>query len=662
MAQIIPEGSITAISPAPQLHKNLSALPDSVTVYQEIISHNDNEGLRYWLTQGKHSVLLVTLSSTNSLSDSTEITEESLRKLPELFELIQDRNALLPASLQDHAKHLLPIILFLPESLDAKQVIRLKDQGVLAIGDVLVKGALPRVLEKYWGLAHSEQVKQMIRRQFCPEIILSQQANQTTILDEAQERGLKSGLITTTPKQTTKLLLGVAGSGKSTVLVKRASLVHSLIPNAKILVLSHNKAINNVLKEQITLQTRKSNNIHCHPFMEWCRKQLGGTWQFVFDDQETELFDQMVNRHFPDGEVNRHSLIREINFIKAHALQTESDYLDSLSSSSSYALSNPIRKRIWQTCIDVDTHLRDRKRYLWSNAPSMLLEALNDGKIFEPYTHVFVDEAQYFAPAWITLLQRIMTLRGQLFLAADSAHNFSDKVLSWHNTGIELRGNTTNLNHSYRCNAAICKVADGFRVNRSLQTLHNPLCPSNRHKIQSSDTQPKLLQFPSNKEQQRRLFSEIHQLVEAGTNPSDILVLCHSKQASRLLAQDIKQALNLPATALTGSMIHSDDSVKLCDIESATGLQSKVVFITGIEDLMAIENSSQSNAHDRRSLKIEHTQLLHMAMTRAAERLYLLMTCAKIPEEWEIDGLLTPTLSTNHLAPVTYLKAKASTH
>ena len=662
MAQIIPEAPLTAIYTNIQLHKCLAGLPDTITAYQQLIP-DEALGLRYWVTHNRQSVLIVTLPDI-TLRKKTDVTEQQLRQLPELFELIQERNALLPDLMQEHAKHLLPILLLLPDTLQSKQTIHLKDQGVLAIGDVLLSESLEKILSHYWGITSSENVKQFIHQHFCPEIVLNEYDEVIEMLSHEQELSLKSGLISNHLSDNTapqaKVLLGVAGSGKSTVLIKRVALLHTFNPTAKILVLSHNKAINNILKEKISTLTDRSSNIHCHPFMEWCRKLLGGTWQFVYDDQETELFDSMIKRHFPDGEINRHSLVREINFIKNHALQTETDYLDSLSSSNSYALSNPIRKRIWQTCIDVDTHLKDRKRYLWSNVPSMLLNELNNGKIFEPYTHILIDEAQYFSPAWITLAQRVMAQNGQLFLAADSAHNLSSSISNWRDTGIELRGNTVNLNTSYRCNTAISKVADGFRVNRSLKTLSNPLCLKNRHELIEPETQPKLLQFPTARDQKRRLFSEVHQLIQSGTPANEILILCASKQSSRLLAQELKQALDIPATVLTGSMIMNHESIKLCDMESATGLQSQVVFITGIEELMDIENDPILNAHDRRSLKVEHTQLLHMAITRASKRLYLLLTAQSIPEEWEIDGLMTPTLSTTKRAPVTYLNKKAS--
>jgi len=651
MAQIIPEGSLTAIYPHPQLYNCLSLLPDSFTTYQQLNNDAAAFGSKYWVTQGKRSALIVTLPK-DSVSSKTNITEQSLRHLPDVFELVQERDALLPALMQEHSRHLLPIILLLPEALQSQQTIYLKDQGVLAIGSVLLTGPLEEVLNRYLGISSSDKVKQFIHTHFCPEVIIKIERGQPISLTPEQEKGLKDGLVS----HDTKLLLGVAGSGKSTVLIKRAALLHSLNPSARILVLSHNKAISNILKEKITNLTGKSKNIQCHPFMEWCRKLLGGTWQFVHDDQEIELFDLMINRHFPDGEINRHSLVREINFIKDNALISEYDYLESLSSNSSYALSNPIRKRIWQTCIDIDTYLKDRKRYLWSNAPSMLSKELEDGKIFEPYTHVLIDETQYFAPAWIRLIQRVMADNSQLFLAADSAHNFSSRILNWRQTGIELRGNTINLNKTYRCSKAISKVADGFRVNRNLQTLNNPLCISNRHELLDVAIQPKLLQFPTQKEQKRRLFSEIHKLINKGTPAKEILILCFNKQDSRLLAQEIKQTINIPATALTGGMLINNDSIKLCDMESATGLQSQVVFISGIEKLVELENSPKANAHDRRSLKVEHTQLLHMAMTRASEQLYLLIIASSIPEEWEINGLSTPTLSTHQRAPVSYLK------
>lgn len=659
MAQIIPEGSLTAIYPHPQLHTCLAQLPDSFITYQQLTNDNDTFGAKYWVTQGKQSALIVTLTKS-CISTKTNIIEQDLRQLPELFELTQERNALLPPLMQEHARHLLPIILLLPGALSAKQTIHLKDQGLLAIGKVLLAGALEKVLERCLGIASSSKVKQFIHTHFCAEVVING-SDKSKKLTEQQEQALKIDLINTQNKHThnTKLLLGVAGSGKSTVLVKRAALLHSLNPNAHLLILSHNKAINNTLKENITTLVGKHKNIHCHPFLEWCRKLLGGTWQLVHDDQEVELFEQMLKRHFPDGEINCHSLVREINFIKNHAFESELDYLNSLSSNSSYALSNPIRKRIWQTCIDVDTHLKERKCYLWSNAPSMLLKELDEGKIFEPYTHVLIDETQYFAPVWIKLVQRVMTTNSQLFLTADSAHNFSSSILNWQQTGIELRGNTINLDITHRCSKAICKVADGFRVNRSLQTLNNPMCSGNRHALVDATTQPMLLQFQDHKDQKRRLFSEVHQLINKGIPANEILILCVTKQASRLLAQEIKQAINIPAMAITGSMTINNDSIKLCDMASATGLQSQIVFITGIETLTDLENAPDSNAHDRRSLQVEHTQLLHMAMTRASKHLYLLITAPTIPEEWQIDGLITPTLSTNQRAPVTYLNTKA---
>lgn len=83
--------------------------------------------------------------------------------------------------------------------------------------------------------------------------------------------------------------------------------------------------------------------------------------------------------------------------------------------------------------------------------------------------------------------------------------------------------------------------------------------------------------------------------------------------------------------------------------------KSKVVFITGLERIFDDEENPALNSRERRSLKLENTHLLHMAMTRATDKLYLLITTDEIPEDLTIEGLDIPTLTQQQRAPVMYL-------
>lgn len=660
MAQIIPEDSLTASYPGPELHGCLNQLSTEYKVWQQLSSDMDATGLRYCLTYQKKSVLIATLP-TNALVSESSVNQQTLQCHPLVFELTQERNALLPELLSEHAHQLLPIILLLPDNLGEKQTIYLKRHGLLAIGSIFLDGAMPIVLSKCLGLSASTQVMNIIHKRFNPALSATYPSSETTtksntptLLDYEQARALTIDLDThKSSKQPFSLryILGIAGSGKSLVLAKRAALLAGQHPNAKVLVLSHNKALSNQLKKQIG----NFNNIHCHPFMEWCRKLLGGTRQFVYEDQETELFDLMIKRHFEDLDLSRYGLIREINFIKDRMISTEADYLNTLRSNQSLALSNPVRKRIWQAMVQINTHLKDRNCHLWADAPAILLQAFDEGKTFEPYQYVLIDEAQYFAPAWIKVIRRAMATHSQLFLASDPDQGFYNRNLHWKETGLDFRGRTIRLNNNYRCSPAITRVVDAFRLHRLMEPSDHPLYSINHMEPIRPEEHPQLLHFPTKEDQKNRLFSEINQLLKRGYTPSDILVLNADKQSTRFMAQDIRKALKINTTTLTGSMVINDDSLKLCDLESATGLESRAVFITGLEQVLKPEADRTISDRERHSLKNSNTRLLCMAMTRASEQLYLLLTSQRIPDEFIIEGLDVPTYSSAHRAPVMYI-------
>ncbi len=663
MAQIIPEESLTNSHPGPQLHFCLSELDDSFICRQHLASRIELTGLRYWVKHHKKSLLLATFPE-QSISKEHKLDKEKLIRHPLVTELINDRNALFPDSLQNHTSQLLPIILLLPENLAAKETIYNKEVGVLAIGGVLINGAMPVVFKRCLGIAASEQVNQILLSRFCPELLIKEsipkvQPSRLKLLDLQQEIALKKDLteksISSASPFSLNVLTGVAGSGKSEILIKRAVLLLEQCPKARILVLSHNKSMSNTLKQSIGLLSNNSEAIQCLPFHEWCRKLLGGTWRYVYEDQEIELFDLMVKRHFEHEPLNRIGLIREINFIKDRNIKSETDYLNTIRSSNSLALSVPLRKRIWQAMIDIDTHLKDRKSSLWGDAAAALLKAVDDGKTIELYTHILIDEGQYFAPVELALIKKLLVPQGDLFITTDPEQGFYNRNIDEELSDLSKNEHTTQLVQHYRCSPAISRVVDQFRTHRSMASLEQPMYSIKQSEPIKRENHPQLLHFPTKEDQQNRLCSEIHQLIQRGYEANDILIINADIQSTRLLAQEIRDALHIRATALTGSMIFEDNTLKLSDIKSATGLQSKIVFIIGLENIFDEEQSTELTERERHTLQSDHTHLLHMAMTRASERLYLLISTEKVPNSLILEGLDTPTLSNEHLAPVRYL-------
>ena len=638
------------------VHRCLTQLAGKETLsVRQALSPLPGTSVCYWIQSQRRKTLLA-LPDTSRLTDVDALDTHSLTSVT--AELIKQRNALLPQALQTHAHHLIPIILFCPDHLESRQTLQLREQGLIAVGTVLLEGALPVILARQPGVAASASALCHIHSRFLPDSRLSHSdSKMPVIMSEPQEQALYNGLFTQNRLATHhhQSVTGIAGSGKTQVIINRAALLIKRCPDQRVLILSFNKAINNIIRTGINNLTHLPNGLECYTFNDWARKRLGGTGVFVQPDEELALFDLMMTRHFEDIDLSRFGLMREISFIKDRMIKTETEYMNTLRSQDSLALSAPVRKKIWQAMIDVDTHLKDQNKRLWGDLPAILLEKLENDTVSQGYQHILIDEAHYFASSWFTVLKSVLAPKGQFFLSVDPDQDFQNSGLSWQETGLKL-GEAPRLPENHRNLPGIKRLTDAFRTHRESHAIKHPLYSINHAEPITEADLPVLLHFPCEEDQQHRLFSEINTLINNGYHPGDILILNANKQSTRFLAQEIRDNLHIRAVTLTGAMQSDDPGViKLCDLDAATGLESRVVFIAGLETLFNQEQELWNSKRELKALQKQHTRLMHVAITRARERLYLLITTRHVPEDLLLEELHKPTLARRPLAPVMQL-------
>ena len=242
-------------------------------------------------------------------------------------------------------------------------------------------------------------------------------------------------------------------------------------------------------------------------------------------------------------------------------------------------------------------------------------------------------------------------------MVADPDQGFLNRRLSWKETGIDLRDRTFRLQRSYRSNPLILKVADEFRFNRIPDEvgLTLPIKPPEKFP-KSRCKAPIFLHFHTRKDEQNRLFSEINMLLKKGVLAKNILVLDAGSFSVRPLLQTMKKTLG-QATCMLTDPYWDEEAIRVCELSAATGIESPFVFITGLEALFETENKATCGDRERYSLMVENTRKLYMGMTRASEKLVLLMTSPAIPKSLTIKGMEIPTTSTGELASVRYLHA-----
>jgi hypothetical protein len=118
-----------------------------------------------------------------------------------------------------------------------------------------------------------------------------------------------------------RLVNGVAGSGKSLIIVYRTYLLRQLFPNKRILVLTHNRLLIRDLQARYLQLSDRS--VQWYTFLGWCRRYWSKdvTWQKTAGYQKRrELITQAWHEHLADTAVAEQMLQEEIDWFKDRLL------------------------------------------------------------------------------------------------------------------------------------------------------------------------------------------------------------------------------------------------------------------------------------------------------------------------------------------------------
>lgn len=238
------------------------------------------------------------------------------------------------------------------------------------------------------------------------------------------------------------------------------------------------------------------------------------------------------------------------------------------------------REYVWQLYVEFSAQLSSVKKYL----PSLYIKevALSD-KPLEQFDHILLDEAQFFAPSWLQLIKRSLAPGGQLFICADPNQGFLKSRLSWKSVGLNVRGRTKRLNHSYRTTYEIMVAAnallDGLEGNPEDYVKPDYEKMARGHK-------PHLIYSRNAQDEKKRFLNELLALVQSDTVAlHQIMVLCSPEYNPWSLKQDIEKRIGSNKVINYNNVKELADNVgskiRLLNINSCTGMESGTVFVLG---------------------------------------------------------------------------------
>jgi hypothetical protein len=498
--------------------------------------------------------------------------------------------------------------------------------------------------------ALDDKALHVLREQFTPEVVIPASfvarvprcrkidaELDTYLLDYDQEHVLKTDLDLDVEGERLsrdfriQVVNGVTGSGKTLILLYRLRLLHARFPAKKFLVLTHNRPLIREMHVRFRLlNLRDSRRVHWYTFMGWCQKNWPKHERYnpISLPERGALVRDIRAECLADSSITEGMLRSELDWVKDSGITNREEYLSVDRRGRGFRLTQGQREQMFAAILAYQKHLIDGEVMDWWDVPRRMWHWIEEGEVKPPqYDVVMVDEAQFFAPVWFDIVRYLVRPEiGCLFVAADPTQGFLRQGESWKSiAGLDVRGHTHLLRRSYRTTRAILACALTFYRQRLPDD--EDVVPPELEGMQKGKP-PRLLRFDSPQDERARIVNEVARVIEQGVPLRHILVLLASWQGVKALQEAVNQRLGRN-TAMDPKDTPPGDFIRITTINAGTGLESPIVFVSGIHEMFEQEDSLLLSEDERVELVRENTRKLYMAFTRAGQR--LILTCVGDP-------------------------------
>jgi hypothetical protein len=506
-----------------------------------------------------------------------------------------------------------------------------------------------------------------LRQAFTPEVVVPAEMTVCTPIQRRIEAGLSNYLLDYNQEALVKadldlesdgqslsedfrlnIINGVAGSGKTLILLYRLRLLYHLYPQKKFLVLTHNKPlIKDIESRFFRLEGKLPENIAWHTFSSWCfhhwpRQTLWIKPLSLYARQR--ILNSIWQQHLSKTSITQRMLTSEIDWIKDQLPLSKVRYLDADRRGRGFRLSSDQREHVYWAFEAYQCAMKERGAVDWGDIPQTLWRFEQEGKIDLPiYDILLVDEAQFFAPLWMALVQKLLAPQnGHLFIVADPTQGFLGRGTSWKSLGLQARGRSQQLRRSYRTTREILQFAVLFyRMRLAEEQDADILTPDLLN--MPNGALPEMIPLVSMQDEISRVVSEVEAFVRKGYPRNHLLILHTKGQGVRTLMAGINRRLGRGA-AMDPKDTSPGDCIRVTTLNAGAGLESPIVFLVGLRQLFEEEQSLRLSDDERLTLIRDNTRKIYMAATRAGQRLVFTYV-GEVPEI--LRNLVRESLSTD---------------
>jgi superfamily I DNA/RNA helicase len=423
------------------------------------------------------------------------------------------------------------------------------------------------------------------------------------------------------------VVLGTAGSGKTTIALLRAYHLANLPGNAKVLLVTFNGALVEYMRGISDLRSGKLVVEKYHKFARGYLNSRGKMpqWNGILGPDEKAYYIgqavEVLKEQYPTESTFKRSIeffIDEITFIEQFGFADPTSYYDAERIGRAAAnIKRENRKwiyAVYQKYIE----LREEagRKYDWDDLAFYTYRELQHDNNERRYTHIIIDEGQDFSPMMIKSLVAAVADGGSFTFFGDVSQQIYGSRLSWRDSGIST-DKIWRFDVNYRNPITITSFAkdittseywkqDGDMIEASPQVAEGP--------------KPILVKFSS----KSREISWVAERAISTGKMSSVVIVCRNRTDIDLFLNILKiKGCNATEIDTNTPGFANVKTVYLTTFHAAKGLEFDNVFIPFLSDDKLPDPDIVAHAISEKDAYANEIKLLYVAVTRSKYGLYM---------------------------------------
>ncbi|WP_100011634.1 3'-5' exonuclease [Lentibacillus sediminis] len=437
------------------------------------------------------------------------------------------------------------------------------------------------------------------------------------------------------------LIQGIPGSGKSTILLARASYLAEINPEESILLLTFSRALTNYMG-QLALKTYNM-SLSAKTFHQWGQELLEKTdypyTRLILGENRKNTINfakNIVKKHnknssFPNMNVEKHKnrkllefLCDEIEWIKGTGITSREKYLNVKRSGrgGDIRVTKENRQTIYDVLEKYNELLKNHPRHQGIDGDDLarILVEKNDQipDNLRP-DHILVDEAQDLFTMQLKAISS--TSKKSVTVGADKGQQIYRRTFTWKQAGIDVMGNRSRfLKQTFRSTKQIIELANNFQEKDKLYVEDPDYQKASLPEIEGK--MPELMFSPDMSMEKQAIIEQVSKI--RSNYPDDtigVIATSHDKLD--------KFGKLLDERGVPVYKVKEDEAdfispgAKLITFHSSKGLEFDHVIITGLTK-GKLPYKHLSPGEDQEEFMSRERKKLYVAMTRAKKTLLLI--------------------------------------